>query len=216
MVSRTKYKSRIVGGHPGQAGEQAATLMETLVGAVVFLLLLGMLFYIYRMGASAWMKADTQVELIGPLQVVNDRLEREVERSVYDSFSLDSSGNGVAFLSAVDANGVFHYDPVTEKPKWQKYLIFYYDPTAGEIRLREVSVVGTPQEDNPAPIETFSGNPLSSYFTQGRVLARGVTSCMFSLTADQQVVVEATAEKNRYGSSVPERVSLRGQAYFRN
>ncbi len=197
--------------------ERGVTLAELMVAMFVLSLASVTLFLIYKMGASAWMKGNVKTELLQSCQVLAGRVSREVERSIYDSVSLGPGGNGAALLSAQDANGVFQYDPFTERPLWQKYVVFYYDSTAKTVSLREVvGVAGTAQETAPAPIETFSGGAITDYYNGGRVLSREVQSCVFSITPAQQLALNITTEKSRYGSPVPEKVSLRSVATFRN
>lgn len=192
------------------------TLAETLVGAFVFGLLLAALFGVFRLGATAWQQGSTRTHLLQSCQVVTGRFGRDAERSTVASVSLGPGGNGVAFLSPIDANGVFQYDETTVEPRWQHYVVYYYDAATKGIYRREVSVVGSAQETTAAPIETFSGGPINSFFNGGHKLASDVTACTFVLTPDNQLGLTCTATKDRYGASTPEQVTITTMAHLRN
>ncbi|MCA9796969.1 MAG: hypothetical protein KC910_34400 [Candidatus Eremiobacteraeota bacterium] len=192
------------------------TLAETLVGAFIFGLLLTALFGVFRLGATAWQQGTTRTNLLQACQVVSGRLDRDAERSTVASVSLGPGGNGVAFLSPIDANGVFQYDETTVEPRWQHYVVYYYDGAGQAIYRREVSVVGTPQETTPAPIETFSGGPITNFFNNGRKLASEITACTFLLTPDNQLGMTCTATRARYGSTTPEQATITTMIRLRN
>jgi hypothetical protein len=194
---------------------RGTTLLETLVGAFVLSLLFVCLFFTYRVGASAWKKGETETDLLQNLQVAKSRLTRELERSVYDSVSVDP--NGIAFLSALDVYGDFQMDNASSTPRWQKYVVVYYDAPARILRWQEIPVVGTPQEMNPTPIESFgAANPLTSYFNSGREFMRDVETCVFQWTPDLLVGFTWATEKKRYGKNTPDRIEIRSAVGFRN
>ncbi|MCA9792598.1 MAG: type II secretion system protein [Candidatus Eremiobacteraeota bacterium] len=196
--------------------KRGMTLAEVMIAMVLLGLLTGALFYIFRLGSNVWAKGDTESELLGSISVVEAKLSREAERSVYESVSVEAAGQGVAFLSPMDANGVFRYDPITSMPRWQKYIVIYHDPAQKALLWREVPVVGSPTENTAGPIELFSGSTLASFFSGGKVLARELTGCRFWVGPDRQLLVWLEAEKERYGSSTPEHVEWRTAVSFRN
>lgn len=192
------------------------TVLELIVASMILGLLMAAQFFIFRSGAGAWSKSDVQADLIRVAQTVSARVNRLVEPSTFQSASVDPAGNGVAFLSAVDASGRFSYDPVTNLPKWQKYVIFYYDSTSQVIAQREVGVVGLSQENIPQPIVSLGSGTETAYFSSGRPFAREVDSCRFSFTPDDQLLVEIIMQKTRYGKDTPEKQSVRVVSNFRN
>lgn len=191
------------------------TILEMMVSTAILGLLFTAVFFIYQMGASAWQKGITQSDLQQSAQVAKAQLARELERSTYDSLSVDPQG--ISFLSPMDANGRFQVDPVALKPHWQKYVIFYHDPATRSLMWREESVLGSPQELTPGPIETWgAAQPLSSYFNSGRALAREIDSCTFAVTPDKVVSFLWSGQKKRYGSETPEKLTIRSAVGFRN
>lgn len=195
---------------------QGFTVAELLVSSFVLSLLMVAAFGIYRMGASAWLKSDAKTELLGLAQVVTAKLNRDVEGSSYRSLAVAADGSGVAFLSAQNEDGVFIYDPVTVMPKWQKYIVIYFDSTAKTLYRHEVSVVGRHQENASMPISSLGEGTLESHFQPSTIVNKGIDELKFSTTADEQLVLEMSATKLRYGSEQPERQSIRVVTTFRN
>lgn len=191
------------------------TLVELMVSCMILGLLLTITFLMYRMGASAWLKSDAKSELLQIAQVVTSKFNRDVEGSSFRSASLAADGSGVAFLTAKDENGVFVYDPVTVMPRWQKYIVLYFQPDNKTLFRREVSVLGEPPEHAAMPIDSL-GDPLESYFSGGQPMATKIDELRFSMSPDEQLVMEMSASKRRYGSATPERQSVRVVTSFRN
>lgn len=192
------------------------TLLELMVSGGILGLLMIITFMLYRMGASAWMKSDAKSELLQVAQVATSKLNREVENSSFRSASVAADGSGAAFLSAVDSNGVFCYDPVTIIPRWQKYVVLYFQSGSKTLFRREVSVLGQPAEQAAMPIADLEGHPIESYFAGGQPIANGMDELSFSLSPDEQLVMEMRASKERYGSTAPERQTVRVVTSFRN
>ncbi len=192
------------------------TIAELMVAIFILGLLFVALFEIYRMGASAWRKGEAETTLLQGLQVVKSRLDRELERSTFDSLSVDA--NGLAFLSAMDyGTRSFVIEPALVRPRWQKYIVVYYDPPQRAILWREVPVVGTPQENGATPIEAFGAQtPLASYYAGGRVVIRDVAAWQIQVTVDELVALTWRVERQRYGKQAPETIELRSVVHMRN
>ncbi|MEW6279273.1 MAG: hypothetical protein AB1758_11660 [Candidatus Eremiobacterota bacterium] len=188
-----------------------ATLIETLIGLSLLCLLMLMMFFIYRVGASAWKKSEAQTQLLQEGQVVTGRLSREVERSVYDSASLDpgpNNGTAVAFLTCWNETANrYEYDAASRSPIWQRYEICYYDSATQEVRWTQAPFVPS---TTPAPLGGLAG-----FRNGGRVLARNVTRCDFVLT-DHVLELQLELQRKRYGSDDLEKVELPCRSVFRN
>lgn len=202
----------IAGNQPPPLRRRGQTLLETLVSLGLLSLLMMLMFAVYRMGANAWMKGDAQVSLIQDLRVVTDRLAREVERSAYESATLDpgpNNGTALAFMSSWDeATQRYDYDPAVGSPVWHRYLVCYYDAPAREVRWVEV--------DLATPTTTAAPLPgLAGYRSGGRVLASQVDRCDFILT-ESLLETRLETSRKRYGSDIPEKLQLDGAAFFRN
>ncbi len=174
-------------------------MVELLVASGMFLMLTAVLFAVFRVGASSWLKGDAQSEIISKLQVVTSKLELELTRAGSASLSISPDGRALAFLTANDADGRFHYDPLDKSALWQRYLLFHYSTASGNLLLDEVSVLGTAQETTPVPIEMFEGRAMDSYFTAGRIVERQISGCEFELLSPELVRVTLSAQKTRYG-----------------
>lgn len=195
---------------------QGMTLVELSVGIFVFGLLLAVVFIIFHTGSYALMKGQTEAELLNTLEAVTARLCRSAEKTSPASLSVAPTGQGCAYLVATDPDGQFQFDAVTYAPKWQKYLVTYYDATAQTLNQREVSVLGTPQEAVPVTFETFTGKPMSKAFTQGRAVAVGVRQARFERTPLGQLALEITVSKARGGAAGPSTLTSRTVVTLRN
>lgn len=202
------------------------TLAEALVGAVVAGMLFGAIFWVYRNAASAFMKGDTLTHLRHATLTGSQKLSRDLERSVYDSLSVSPDARAISFLTALDPNGEFQFDAITQQARWQAYLIYYYEAAGGaaperSLKRRRVSVVGTPQETAPTPIESFgAAQPLSSYLSGGDPVALELDFCEFlvelSPSGEPLIRARLRAEKKRYGSERLESFELETVTHLRN
>jgi hypothetical protein len=135
--------------------------------------------------------------------------------------------DAICFLSPVDEDGKFHYDPFLNRPLWQNYLIFYRD-SAGDIRLAKRSAVGTPAETVPMKIGTTGADrrvDLTPYYVDGKLLAQSSTSLSFRVLPlieterhDRNELLEVTVvlEKDAKGQTTPRRLETVGVVHFRN
>lgn len=198
------------------------TLLETMVAAMVLMGLTLTLFFIYQMGASAWKKGEAQTQILQDFQASTARLVREVERSTYSSLSVAPAGGpytACSFLSPIDDNGLFCFDPIGQKPIWQKYVVMWYDAPAQTLFWREIPLApGSPEAGSPEPIDTYDagGNaPLTSYCANGQTVAVHVSQCEF-LASPRLLTLRLEGTRKRYGSPEPEKFSLETAACFRN
>lgn len=216
------------------------TLLESLVAASIFLLALGCLLSIFRMGALIWLRSDASAELLGRLQTASAKIGREAEAGLFDSLALaqTSSGptqTGCAFLTARDSEGRFQYDPGTCLPEWQTTVVFYFDQSSGRLFRRMIGLGGatihqnlelhidgfvTPSDstDPPKLLKAYSsGTQIAANLEEVRFEAptRTPTHSGVSLAA-RELVVEITARKSRYGPFTPERLASRTVFRFRN
>lgn len=192
------------------------TIIELVVAMSILGVLLALTFFIYTMGARAWAKGDSKADLLRAAQVVAAKTNRYVESSTPLSLSVASDGSAVAFLSAEDTDGVFQYDPVTLLPHWQKFIVLYHDATARTVNFKEVSVIGTPLEQVPQPIDALSAGPVDNYKSGGQPLGREIDVCTFTLTPESQLLTELKSQKKHYGSDQPEVHSTRVLNTLRN
>jgi prepilin-type N-terminal cleavage/methylation domain-containing protein len=204
------------------------TLLETIVAMGVFSILLASLFLIYTMGANAWMKSDTNSELLGKVQVLTSRVSRSVARSSFLSLNVHSAGDAVSFLSPVNDAGEFQYDPFLNRPLWQEYLFIYRDAANGQIREASRSVVGQPAETVPLRIrgadDTRIAN-LSRFLRDGKLLVDGSASLQFRIlplaVADriggrERLEMVVVVEQDVRGQTAPRRIESRTVMKFRN
>lgn len=174
---------------------------------LILAMMMTMMFVIYQQGAHAWKKSEAQTDLVHSARGVSARLEREVERSAFDSAALDAQ-TAVAFLSSYDdATQRYDYDPLNRCPVWHKYLICYYDAARREVRWKELPIAAT---TIPTPLAT-----LAAERTGGVVLATDVTRCEFTLS-DRFLQLTLELQRKRYGSQAPETIQLPCSMYFRN
>lgn len=197
-------------------GNRGISLAELLIACTILGMLLSAVFMIYRMGAQAWLKSDAKSELLQVAQIVSAKVNREVEGSSYRGLEISADGSGLAFPSAKDLNGVFVYDPVAITPIWQKYQVIYFDASKKALFQREVPLAGLPQQKASMPIKSLGQGTVDKFFSNGVQVAHGMDTCRFSVTPSEQLVVELSASKVRYGSPVPEKQSVRVVTALRN
>lgn len=196
---------------------RATTLLETMIGAAILSGLTLALFFIYRMGASAWKKGEAQTEMLQDLQGSIAKLTREAERSTLVSLTIEPGA--IAFLSPLDAAGQVVYDPASQRPIWQRYVVMYYEPASQKVYWRVIPLApGAPEMGLAEPIQDYDAGglqPLASYRAGGTVIATHISRCEFSVTDGLvQILLEST--RDRYGSDRPERFLLESAVAFRN
>lgn len=192
--------------------------MEVLVGMFLLLLLLSVLVMVFQTGANAWSKADAETELLQTLQVLVTRVERDGERSAYDSLQL-LPGMAVSFLSPQEPDGTLALDPLKRRPKWRAYVIYYYDPALKAVLRKEVPLApGSPEESEAAPIESYgTGQPLSDYLYGGDYAGWRISRFEPSVPVDSELLhIDIEAGRERYGRSAPETATLSTTIHFRN
>ena len=183
-----------------------------MVGFAILGFLLAMMFSVYRFGASAWKKGESQNELLQQAQVVTASLAHEVERSVFSSASVDPGptvGSAIGMLNCWNSTlNRYEYDATAESQVWQRYVIFYHDAASNSVRRTETPL--SPPSTTSVPLPGLAGHR-----TGGRQLALDASMCEFELS-DQLLRFEIELERKRYGSEVPEKVTLSSLVYFRN
>ncbi len=199
----------------------AFTLAEVTVASFVAVLLMMAAFFIYRTSVSVWMKGDSSTEVRNAAVVALQKVSRDLERSIYDSVSVSADQRGVVFLTALDDNGRFQYDPVNQWSLWQAYHVYYFDPPTRSLRLRRVPVVGTPQETVPTRIESFGpSQPVDTYLNSGQLVAPNLDAGQFGLEASFSgaplVRMIFRSDKKRYGSERLESYGVNSVIHLRN
>ncbi len=199
------------------------TLLELLLACALTLMLRAGIYAIFRMGVSSWHKVDSQTELQQSLEVAATRIAKQVQRSPYDSCTISPDGRALACLSALYDDGRVAVSPLDGTLQWQRYLVFYFDSSKGELREVEVPVLASsPERTRAGPLENFdSGSgpqPWPFYTQMGRVLARQVTNFEAVLEPDPSKLLTVTlvGQKKRYGSDAPEIATTRVSIGLRN
>ena len=191
------------------------TLGELLVGALVTGLLLTMLFAIFRTGASAWHKTDTQADLTGALQRIGAHFVSNLEQADLQTVQVSPDGRILSAVVATDAAGNLHRDANGDL-LWQRYVLFWWDSASGQVFTRELPHANIPQGEFLTDVNLGSGpQPLSFYATTGRRLAVDITD--FEVDYSGQIAsMRVVGTHQRYGSERPETVVMRFTARPRN
>lgn len=190
-----------------------------MVAGSLFMLLSLVLFELYRVGASAWQKSDSQVDVLRNLQTVLTHVSRDAQGSSFASQSNDPTA--LSFLTAVQGAAGFVVDPTTFRPIWQGYRVYYYSPALKTVSVREEPLVaGAPETSAAGPIENYAGpsgaQPLAFYCNSGRLLASGVTRFQVDVTAPDLIELTLEGQKKRYGSERLETLRLKSTVRMRN
>ena len=191
------------------------SLAEALVSAAVMLALLACLTLMFHQSSNAMLKGSTQSELLAQLQVFSKKFNRAVQASSARSLSVNNEG--ISFLTAVDEDGRFQYNPKFTVPNWQRFQVFYRVQATRSLESREVSVLGQIPPGQTLPIEDFgTRRPLEFYFTGGRTVLSDVEEARFNRPQPDTVELRLVRSSSRALSPEPERVSLTMTARFRN
>lgn len=192
---------------------RGSTLLEVMVAAAIMGLLITTVFALFKMGISAWFKADGLTDLVQQGQAVGARWVRDVEVTANQAVSVSPGGDAISLPSARDATGNFVLDPSTSELVWQKYILYYFDPVAGEVRRAEVPIAAPTR--SVVPLETYSGQPLSNFMTGGTVLARQV-STFTAAAGGRMAYLTVVAQKPRPQTTQLEVQSSSFSALMRN
>lgn len=168
-------------------------MLEMVFGMGLLSLLMAAILFIYITGAGAWAKGDAQAELLNVLQTTSLKLSNELQRSCYDSLTVQS--DSLSCLSAEDLDtGRLKVDPATGQLRWQRYLVFYRDPGRNALMRRVVPFAGS----LPVPLGPTS-------LTGGEVLARTISSVTFEQLGSL-VRFTLVAERKRPRREDPEHI----------
>jgi len=140
----------------------AFTLIEALVAAAVFSILVGMTFTVLNTGISSWFMGDAEAELRREIIKALTAMEKELKYTAPAQTDLASGATSASLnfhLPNRDANGVvIDWDELTPAIEWSAEVITYELNANGEIIRR-------------------------SSLGQSSVLARNVISLQFSRTS---------------------------------
>ena len=109
------------------------TILEVILAVSIFSMLSTLVFYIFAISSSSWLKTRETVEVKESAQVVLTRIEKELRASAYQSIAIieypsGSGNNAISFLSGLDeTTGRTIYDEDTGKMEWKKFVIFYLE-----------------------------------------------------------------------------------------
>ncbi len=193
------------------------TIVEVLVASSVFLLILGVLVSTFYMSTNTMMKGTSQAGMLRDAQAFGRKLSNAIQYGSVASLTIAADESGMSLLTSDNVNGKFRYDPALSTALWSDYQVFYYDSTAQEVRNPEISVIGSPEEATPGPIENFgSAQPLNTYFTGGKPVLRNVTAATFREPIPGLVRVDIDMARDDSRSDGPETFTFSLARNFRN
>lgn len=215
--AQKRRPARLILRRKGPFSRAGLTLIEVLITLSILGILMTAVFGVFKMGLLAWHKANTKNGLLGDVQVVNYRLNEELQFS--DLGSVTAQVDALSFLSPCDAKGKVVVSS-QGRPLFQKYIVYYRNTADKKMYRREVplstpATVSRPIED----VNLGSGKkPLSFYTKGGDPLGRNITKFEPDLVPDpiSQVTWKVTAEHPRLGTNRPESVVTDSTVYLRN
>jgi prepilin-type N-terminal cleavage/methylation domain-containing protein len=102
------------------------TLIEMIVGMALFMIIMVIIFSIFRTFTSCWKVAESKNEVHRQFLKVMYNFDKEISRTSLDTMICGTYGgqNWVCFKSPIDQDGnpVYLNDGM---PDWQKYIIYY-------------------------------------------------------------------------------------------
>lgn len=105
------------------------SLLELIVYTGLLALLVGALYGVVVLGLHAGHQQEVANDLQNGAQTVMDSVTRELTQSTVLPHGVTISPNGIVFISATAANGVFTLDPAgSGLPYWQQWVCYYFQP----------------------------------------------------------------------------------------
>lgn len=109
------------------------TLLEVMMALTIFVMLLGLITYIYTVSSKSWLKVRQQIDVKDNAQITMVRIMREIRGSARKSVTIISYPNtsdpncqAISFLSSYDETShISDYDTTSGKMVWTKYVLFY-------------------------------------------------------------------------------------------
>ena len=109
------------------------TIAELLIASSIFILLLGLFFFVFRQSTRAMLKGITQSDFVHSTQVFSRKFTQIVKFSSASSVTVTDDGSGMSVLSAEDDSGTFRFDPTLSQAIWQQYIGLYFESSTREI-----------------------------------------------------------------------------------
>jgi hypothetical protein len=178
------------------------TLLEVSLACFLLTLLMGATFAIFRAGSLAWSRSQATLDLYQRMRAAAARWNQEFAESTPSSLSVQNTT--LAFASARQVS--FQTNTPSDRPMWQKFVLYYLDGPQFVLRRREIPLPSPTTHLSPLP-ETDVGSgvqPLTYYFsnTQSRVVLGNVTRSQFdsdgrlvTLQLETQLAVRGGVQK---------------------
>lgn len=195
------------------------TLIEALISVSLLGIMVGAILSMYFMTTTAVSRGGVKSELQSQLQQVNGRVLRDVEGAIYQHCSFDPANQAFSLISAQADDGSYGLQPNGDLT-WQKYIV-YYRAADNVVYRKEIDIdAAAPQRTNPTNIESYDPGggpqPLSTYLSGGRPIAREITALTAELLPSRAIRVKLVAEKPAQGRRPAQRQTLEAVAYPRN
>ncbi len=164
--------------------KRGMTLLEVMMSLTIFVMLLGLITYIYTVSSKSWLKVRQQIDVKDNAQITMVRIMREIRGSARKSVTIISYPNtadpncqAISFLSSYDdTSHISDYDTTSGKMVWTKYVLFYLKddenvvtPGYYQLMRREIDVSNIPNYSTtvitnmPFPPTSMTGNTKEMY-----------------------------------------------------
>lgn len=182
----------------------------TLIG-----LIFGAIIAIYTVGSKAWRKGNIRGELLQELQVITNKLSKDVERTDLASLTITPDQEALSCLKLYDKDGNFLLDALG-RPIWSSWVVYFKDGT--ELRYREVEwTASEASRAAPAPIESFSPPlTLADYRTGGKAYTTHLEEFELQLIPDTNLLSVKVSLEKTVGEKLRENLTSEFTVRMRN
>ncbi|MEW6279998.1 MAG: hypothetical protein AB1758_15320 [Candidatus Eremiobacterota bacterium] len=164
---------------------QGASIIELLVYAAVFLLMLGMVYASLLLALNYYHGTRNFSALQQNVLVAAGELSEELARAPSDRVSTQT--DAIVFLSPTRPQGGVAYDG-TGHLYWQKWVCYYRDPQ-NQLRRKELPI--TPVVDPPSPVPA-AATLIGDANLPSRLVAPEITAFTFGAPPGQFVTITAS------------------------
>ncbi len=157
-------------------GRRGATLIEALVCAVLFGVLLSATFAVLILGLRSYRTHLAMADLERDASTALGRAAAEVAESGASTVRVDAAPPGIVFASPRDAEGTVRLD-ADGHMLWQKWVCVYVD---GARLLRKERPLDAPQTVEPSPTSCESTQSFQESGEAAHMLAAGIVDLQAS------------------------------------
>lgn len=188
------------------------TLLEMVLAVALLAILLATVFFIFETSAEAFLTSGAESDIRNQASVAKEAIKRAGRETDWDSLTV--APQALSLLTHRDEEGHVVRDD-QGNPVWQAYLVFFQ--AGSELHLRRLPVA-IPSTVEPIEEHDFGSGaqPLATYLSGGRVLARQLEQAEFLAPGPGQAVFRLVFSIPRSRNREDHRLEIRAGLATRN